>query len=115
MTTLRAKGPVDDSLDAFCVHGVGGFVGAVLTGVFSVGALKTSGIQALALPGLLEGGTSVFLNQIIATAAVAAYSFVVSFIICKVLQAIMKLRVSEEDEDRGLDIAQHGEEAYAEA
>lgn len=115
MTTLRAKSSVDDSLDAFCVHGVGGFVGAVLTGVFSVGALKVSGVSPLALPGLLEGGFDTFKNQIIATTAVAAYTFVMSFIICKVLQAVMKLRVSEEDEDKGLDITLHGEEAYAEA
>ena len=114
MTTLRAKGPVDDSLDAFCVHGVGGFVGAVLTGVFSVGALKVSGVSPLALPGLLEGNFDTFKNQVIATTAVAAYTFVMSFIICKVLQAVMKLRVSEEDEDKGLDITLHGEEAYAE-
>jgi Amt family ammonium transporter len=113
MATVRAKGKVDDSLDAFAVHGVGGFTGAVLTGVFSVGALATSGVNTLALSGLLEGGTQVFLNQILATGAVAVYSFVMSFIICKVLQAVMGLRVSEEKEESGLDISLHGEEAYA--
>jgi Amt family ammonium transporter len=115
MATIRAKGPVDDSLDAFAVHGVGGFTGAVLTGVFSLGVLGTSKINTLSLPGLLEGGTQVFINQIIATAAVAAYTFVMSFIICKVLQAVMGLRVNDESEERGLDISQHGEEAYSEA
>jgi Amt family ammonium transporter len=113
--TLRAKSKLDDSLDAFAVHGVGGFTGAILTGVFSAGILKTQGVSPLALPGLLEGGTTVFINQIIATAAVAIYTFVMSFIICKVLQAVMKLRVTAETEQRGLDLNLHGEEAYAEA
>jgi ammonium transporter, Amt family len=113
MATLRAKGPVDDSLDAFAVHGVGGFTGAVLTGIFASGAITP--INSLALPGLLEGGTTVFINQVWTTAVVALYSFGVSFILCKVLQAVMGLRVSEETEQRGLDIALHGEEAYAES
>lgn len=113
--TLRAKSPVDDSLDAFAVHGVGGFVGAILTGVFSAGVLQTQGISPLALPGLLEGGGKVFINQILATAAVALYSFAVSFAICKVLQTVMQLRVTPEEEARGLDITLHGEEAYSEA
>jgi Amt family ammonium transporter len=110
--TMRAKSKLDDSLDAFAVHGIGGFTGAVLTGVFSVGALKTMGVSPLALPGLLEGGTGVFFNQLVATGAVALYTFVMSFVICKVLKAVMGLRVSEEAEHRGLDIHLHGEEAY---
>lgn len=113
--TWRAKSPIDDSLDAFAVHGVGGFVGAILTGIFSAGILQTQGISSLALPGLLEGGVQVFFNQIIGTVAVALYSFAVSFGLCKVLQAVMKLRVTPEEEARGLDIALHGEEAYSEA
>lgn len=125
--TLRAKGPVDDSLDAFAVHGIGGFTGAVLTGIFSAGALgdpayiKTlTGMtvngdktNTLSLPGLLEGGTGVFLHQILATGAVAIYTFVMSFLICTVLKAVMGLRASDEAEERGLDVALHGEEAYA--
>lgn len=113
--TMRAKSKLDDSLDAFAVHGVGGFTGAVLTGVFSSGALKTAGISPLALPGLVEGGVSTVINQIIATAAVAIYTFVMSFIICKVLTGVMGLRATDEEEARGLDLAMHGEEAYAEA
>ena len=113
--TMRAKSKLDDSLDAFAVHGVGGFTGALLTGVFSAGILKTQGVSPLALPGLLEGGVSTFMNQFIGTAAVAVYTFVMSFLICKVLQATMGLRVSEEQESRGLDLSLHGEEAYAEA
>ena len=114
MATLRAKGPVDDSLDAFAVHGVGGFTGAVLTGVFSIGALATDKTNTLALPGLLEGGVKVFINQVVATGAVAVYTFVMSYIICLVLKAAMGgIRASDEAEERGLDVSLHGEEAYA--
>ena len=112
--TLRARGSVDDSLDAFAVHGVGGFTGAVLTGVFASGALKTTGVNALALPGLLEGGIGVFINQFWTTAVVAIYTFVMSFIIIKVVSALTGgARVSDEIEERGLDVGEHGEEAYA--
>ncbi|MBW3637543.1 MAG: ammonium transporter [Armatimonadetes bacterium] len=111
MATIRAKGPIDDSLDAFAVHGVGGFTGAVLTGVFASGLITP--INSLALPGLLEGGVGVFWNQLWTTVVVALYSFVMSFVICKVLQAVMGLRATDEAEERGLDISLHGEEAYA--
>ena len=112
--TLRARGPVDDSLDAFAVHGVGGFTGAVLTGVFAAGALKTSGVNTLALPGLLEGGVTTFINQIWATGAVAIYTFVASYIIVKIASALTSgPRVTEENEERGLDLTEHGEEAYS--
>ncbi|RYG74584.1 ammonium transporter [bacterium] len=111
MATLRAKGPVDDSLDAFAVHGVGGFTGAVLTGIFSSSAITP--INSLALPGLLEGGTTVFINQLWTTGVVAVYTFVMSFVIVKALGAFMGLRVTDEAEERGLDISLHGEEAYA--
>ena len=114
MATLRAKGPIDDSLDAFAVHGVGGFTDAVLTGVFASGALATTGVNTLALPGLLEGGVGVFINQFWTTAAVAIYTFVMSYIIIKVVSAITGgARVSDEIEERGLDVGEHGEEAYA--
>ena len=93
MATLRAKGPVDDSLDAFAVHGVGGFTGAVLTGVFASGALATTGVNSLALPGLLEGGITVFINQFWTTGVVAIYTFVMSFIIIKIVMALRAVRV----------------------
>ena len=115
MATLRAKGPVDDSLDSFAVHGVGGFTGAVLTGVFASSALAKSGVNSLALPGLLEGGAGVmtFVNQVWTTALVAVYTFVASYIIVKIASALTGgPRVSQENEERGLDINEHGEEAY---
>ncbi len=113
MATLRARGPVDDSLDAFAVHGVGGFTGALLTGVFASTAIKDA--NPAVVGGLLEGNAGQFITQLKVTGAVAAYTFVVSFALCKVLQAVMGLRVSAEDEDRGLDVSLHGEEAYSEA
>ena len=105
--TLRAKGPVDDSLDAFAVHGIGGFTGAVLTGVFAASAV---GVEN---GGLLEGNVNLFINQIVATGIVAVFSFVVAYILATVLKGVMGLRVSDEGEERGLDLSQHGEDAYA--
>ncbi len=111
--TRRAKGPVDDSLDSFAVHGVGGFTGAILTGVFATTAIK--GANSAVLPGLFEAGFGQVWTQLKVTGAVAVYSFVMSFLICKVLQAVMGLRVDEETEERGLDVSIHGEEAYVES
>ena len=104
--TARAKGRVDDSLDAFAVHGVGGFTGAVLTGVFASAAVHEGG-------GLLNGNVNLFINQILATSAVAIYSFVVAYILATILKGAMGLRVNDESEERGLDTTEHGEEAYA--
>ena len=116
MATLRAKGPVDDSLDAFAVHGVGGFTGAILTGIFSSASLGDAKIGGSGVsPYAVAGGLDQVIAQFKGTAFVALYSFVVSFILFKVLQAVMGLRASEEAEQRGLDVAQHGEEAYAES
>jgi Amt family ammonium transporter len=111
--TLRAKGKIDDSLDAFAVHGVGGFTGAILTGVFSSAALGADGSNVS--PLAVAGSIGQALIQFKGTAAVAVYTFVVSFILFKLIDAVMGLRVNEEIEDRGLDIALHGEEAYSEA
>ena len=111
MANLRAKGPVDDSLDAFAVHGVGGFTGAVLTGLFANEALKTAGVS----PASVAGGLEQMWKQLLGTGIVAVYSFVVSFILFKILQAVMGLRVNAESEERGLDVSVHGEEAYAES
>jgi Amt family ammonium transporter len=114
MVSWRARGPVDDSLDVFSVHGVGGMCGTILTGVFSAGALHTSGVNALALPGLAEGGVKVFLNQCGCAFIVAVFSFVTSFFLLKAIEAVMGLRVAEEAEYLGLDSSEHSEEAYAE-
>lgn len=116
MADLRAKNRVDDSLDAFSVHGVGGFTGAILTGIFSsslLGAAKIggSGVNPLAV----AGGFSQMMTQLKGTGIVAIYSFCVSYILFKIIDKTMGLRANAETEERGLDIGLHGEEAYAEA
>ena len=97
---------VDDSLDVFAGHGLGGITGAILTGVFADAAWGGSG-------GLLSGNPRQLGVQIIAVAACAAYSALMSFLILKGLAAVMSLRVSSKEEGRGLDICLHGEQAYA--
>ena len=104
----RAKSKLDDSLDAFAVHGVGGATGAILTGIFCTTAYNSASAK-----GLLEGNAGQLIIQLEATIATALYTMVMTFIILKVLGAIMGLRVDEESEERGLDIAEHGEEAYS--
>ncbi len=107
MATVRAKNRVDDSLDAFAVHGVGGFTGAVLTGIFASGSLL--GVNAFIVPGSLNTAWI----QLYCTAIVAAYSFTVAFLLLTAIKALGGVRASEESEERGLDLSLHGEEAYA--
>ena len=113
MVSLRSRGSVDDSLDVFAVHGIGGICGTVLTGIFATGTLKTSGLNSLALSGLAEGGTQVFLRQVGCGFIVAVFAFVMSFFLLKCVDAVMGLRVTPEAEFLGLDASQHDEEAYA--
>ena len=108
-TSLKSRFRYDDSLDAFGVHGVGGTLGAILTGVF---ATRATGAFADGKPlGLLEGGR-VLTAQIIAVAVTWALAIVATFVILKVLDAVMGLRVSRAAEIEGLDLSQHGEEGY---
>ena len=105
----RAKTNFDDSLDVFAAHGIGGSVGALLTGIFAQKALN--GVQ----DGLLYGNPGQLGIQAIAVAAAAVYSFVGSFILVKIVSVLIPLRASADDESTGLDISQHGEEAYLHA
>jgi Amt family ammonium transporter len=110
-TWLKPKFGYDDSLDAFGVHGVGGTFGAILTGVFATKEVAdplVSGGQPL---GLLEGGP-LLVPQILAAATAWVVSAAITFVLLKVLDAVMGLRVSQEDEMAGLDYSQHGEEGY---
>jgi Amt family ammonium transporter len=100
----------DDSLDAFGVHGVGGTLGAILTGVFATRAAWN--IDAGNKLGLIEGESRVFIGQLVAVGVTWVFSIVATFIILKVIDGVMGLRVVEQDEVRGLDITQHGEEGY---
>jgi Amt family ammonium transporter len=105
----RAKTNFDDSLDVLAAHGVGGTVGALLTGVFAQKAFN--GVA----DGLLYGNPGQLGIQATAVAAAAVYSFVASFILVKIIGLVIPLRPSAEDEMTGLDISQHGEEAYLHA
>ena len=98
---------LDDALDVFAVHGIGGIVGAVLTGVFAVEAIGGTA-------GLIEGNASIVGTQVVAVVATIAYSFIASLVILFVLDKIpgLGLRISERGEDEGLDVAAHGEQAH---
>jgi Amt family ammonium transporter len=101
----------DDSLDAFGVHGVGGTLGAVLTGVFATRAAWD--IDSGNKLGITDGGgTDVLIGQVAAVLITWVFSIVGTFILLKVIDVVMGLRVSEQDEVRGLDVSQHGEEGY---
>jgi ammonium transporter, Amt family len=102
----RARTTLDDSLDVVAAHCVGGTVGALLTGVFAQKSLN--GIA----DGLLFGNPAQLGIQFTAVAAALVYSGVMSFILIKIVGAVMPLRVGHEDESVGLDVSQHGEEAY---
>jgi Amt family ammonium transporter len=102
----RAKTNLDDSLDVLAAHGVGGTVGALLTGVFAQKAFN--GVA----DGLLYGNPGQLGIQATAVAAAGIFSFVVSFALVKIVGLVIPLRPSAEDETTGLDISQHGEEAY---
>jgi len=113
VTTIKGRCGYDDSLDAFGVHGVGGTLGAILTGVFATrvtGATDAIDHSAKAL-GLLEGGP-LLTAQVVAVLTTWALAIVGTFVILKVLDATMGLRVNKNDEIQGLDYSQHGEEGY---
>ena len=94
----------DDSLDVFGIHGVGGFVGVILTGVFTAEAFGGSGLNN-------SIGTQVALQSLGATATIV-YSGVLTFAIAKILDHVIGLRVTDEEEIEGLDIALHDERGY---
>src|SRR5215216_3407737 len=106
---IRVKTPLDDSLDVVAAHGVGGTVGALLTGVFAEKAWN--GVA----DGLLFGNPLQLATQAAAVGTTIVYSGVMSFILLKLIGLVMPLRANAEDESAGLDITQHGEEAYLHA
>lgn len=101
---FKQKSSVDDTLDVFPCHGVGGMVGMLLTGVFATKAVNSAGND-----GLFYGNPAFFLTQLKAMAIAVGYSFVVSFIIFKFINFILPLRVTQEEEEIGLDASQHNE------
>lgn len=104
---LKTKLGYDDSLDAVGVHGVGGIWGALATGLFA-----SKAINALGNNGFFYGNHSLLGIQAISVLSSIVYAFVVTFILLKILDKVMGLRVSEEDETTGLDLSQHGERGY---
>jgi len=101
------KTKIDDSLDVMACHGVGGTWGAIATGIFASLAINSAGAD-----GLIFGNAGLVVKQLIAIAAVMAYSLIGTAIILKVLDATMGIRVKDEEEIEGLDVSQHGEKAY---
>jgi Amt family ammonium transporter len=99
------KGKIDDALDVFACHGVGGMTGMLLTGVFASKAINPAVVDQ----GLLFGETKLFLNQFSALILVSIFAFFASYALFYIVNKISPLRVSEEKEELGLDISQHGE------
>ncbi|MCP5025075.1 MAG: ammonium transporter [Actinomycetia bacterium] len=108
--TVKEKLGYDDSLDVVGIHGVGGIVGGLMLGLFADVRVNEGGTD-----GLLFGQPSFLLSQVIAMVSVIAFSFVLTYAIAKLLDKVMGLRVSEEEEYAGLDISLHGEAVYGEA
>ena len=115
VTEVKKALGYDDSLDAFGVHGVGGLTGALLTGVFANSAVNTVFKDGAGNPlpsGLIEGNPKQVLNQLIASLIAIVLGMVATFILLKIVDAIVGVRVEGEDETLGLDLSQHGEEGY---
>jgi Amt family ammonium transporter len=112
---IKAKFAYDDSLDAFGVHGAGGTLGALLTGIFAVSTVnpifKDRQGNGLA-SGLLEGNAHQLLNQLVGVAIAWGLAIVGTLAILKLVDVTLGLRVPEEEEVQGLDLSQHGEEGY---
>ena len=97
---------IDDTLDVFACHGIGGIIGALAVGIFATAAVNP------AVTGLIAGNPMQLGIQALAVVVVAAFSFGGSYVILQLINKVSPLRVSAEEEDQGLDLSQHGEEAY---
>jgi Amt family ammonium transporter len=105
-TLLRERIHIDDALDVFAVHGVGGMFGAIITGVFATTAINSLG------RGAIDGNPGQVLVQVAAVAATVAYAVGTTFVIVKVVDFVLGMRVPALQEEMGLDLAVHGEAAY---
>jgi Amt family ammonium transporter len=101
---IKTKFKLDDTLDVFACHGLGGTIGSILTPVFSSKAVNPAGAD-----GLIYGNAEPFFANLLGSAVVIAYSVVATFVIIKTVGAFAKFRVDESDEELGLDATQHGE------
>ncbi|HXH51203.1 MAG TPA: ammonium transporter [Terriglobia bacterium] len=115
VSKVKARFGYDDSLDAFGVHGAGGTIGALLTGVFASSAINPifKDAQGKALPvGMIDGNSGQILNQVVGVLIAWGLAIVGTLVILKVVDMVVGLRVPEEHEIQGLDLALHGEEGY---
>ena len=104
---LRAKRGIDESLDVWAVHGMGGIWGTLAVGIFASVAVNAAGAD-----GLIHGNAMQLVKQLAGVAAVGAFAFVSTWVLGKIVDVIIGLRVKEDEEVVGLDISQHGERAY---
>jgi Amt family ammonium transporter len=115
VTAIKKMFGYDDSLDAFGIHGVGGTLGAIMTGVFATNAVNSALKDANGQPaplGLVDGNAGQILNQVIGSAFAWGLAIVGTLVVLKICDMVFGLRVSGEDEILGLDLAMHGEEGY---
>jgi Amt family ammonium transporter len=113
VTAVKRKFGYDDTLDAFGVHGAGGTLGAILTGVFATNEINNNPINgALAPLGAVDGHPMQILYQAVGVAMSIALAAVGTFVILKICDALIGVRVGQEAEREGLDLSQHGEEGY---
>jgi Amt family ammonium transporter len=111
--TIKNKAGLDDALDVFSVHGVGGFLGTILLGVFGTAVMTVPGRDpSLLASGLVDGRVDLLLKQTVAAVGTAIYAFAFTIFMLWVIDRITKVRVSEKEELDGLDMVEHGEEAY---
>jgi len=108
-TKLKQALGYDDSLDVFGVHGVGGALGTLMTGVFATASVSISADVPSGIAGLIEGNPGQVVIQLYAVAATLIWSGIVTFALLKVIELVMPLRASPESESEGLDLSQHGE------
>ncbi len=113
VTAVKQKFGYDDTLDAFGVHGAGGTLGAILTGIFATSAVNDAPINGKVVPlGLVDGNAMQIVNQGIGILIAVGLAVVGTFIILKVCDALIGMRVDGDEEEQGLDLSQHGEEGY---
>jgi len=108
-TWLKQRLRYDDSLDVFGIHGVGGTIGTLATGVFAVGALSATPANPAGSPGLLEGNVGQLQTQAIGVIVTITWCAVATYVVLKIVDVLIGLRVSPEAERMGLDVTQHGE------
>jgi Amt family ammonium transporter len=114
VTAVKHAFGYDDTLDAFGVHGAGGTLGALLTGVFATNAINNAPIDGKVIPlGLVDGNPGQILNQAIGVLIAIGLAAVGTFVILKVCDVLIGVRADHDEEEQGLDITQHGEEGYS--